>query len=83
NAMNALETEKKRNRSARTAYQKMTLVSELNWEKYRRGLIGYADVLDAEQRRLSAQTQMVESDGALYKNIITYYKAVGGIFAYR
>lgn len=83
NALVAIETEKKRNQSARTAYQKMTAVSELNWDKYRRGLIEYADVLDAEQRRLSAQTQMVESNGSLYQNIVTYYKSIGGDFAAR
>lgn len=77
NALAALETEKSRNLSAKTAYDKTKEVSALNWQKYRQGLIEYADVLDAEQRRLSAQTDMVNSNAALYRNIISYYKAIG------
>lgn len=79
-AMVAIEKEIQRNKSAKMAYDKMNSVSKLNWDKYQRGLIEYSDVLDAEQRRLSAQTQMVNSNCALYQNIVTFYKAIGGIF---
>ncbi|MBO7257432.1 MAG: TolC family protein [Alphaproteobacteria bacterium] len=76
-AINNLQNEFKRNQSARIAYQKMQKVSKLNWQKYKQGLIPYADVLDSEQRKLSAQTNMVNSNAALYRNIISYYKAIG------
>ena len=78
NSINALQNEFKRNQSARIAYQKMQKVSKLNWQKYKQGLIPYADVLDTEQRRLSAQTNMVNSNSALYQGIVGYYKAIGG-----
>lgn len=77
-AINNLQNEFKRNQSARIAYQKMQKVSKLNWQKYKQGLIPYADVLDTEQRRLSAQTNMVNSNSALYQGIVQYYKAIGG-----
>ena len=77
-AINNLQNEFKRNQSARIAYQKMQKVSKLNWQKYKQGLIPYADVLDSEQRRLSAQTNMVNSNSALYQGIAGYYKAIGG-----
>ena len=77
-AINNLQNEFRRNQSARIAYQKMQKVSKLNWQKYKQGLIPYADVLDTEQRRLSAQTNMVNSNAALYQGIVGYYKAIGG-----
>ncbi|MBR5130114.1 MAG: TolC family protein [Alphaproteobacteria bacterium] len=78
NAINKLKNESKRNQFAQKAYDKMTKVSELNWKKYKQGLIPYADVLDAEQRRLLAQTNMVNSNSALYQGIVQYYKSIGG-----
>lgn len=80
NAMIALQKELERNKAAKTAYQKMSTVSKLNWDKYQKGLIDYSDVLDAEQRRLTAQTQMVNSNSALYQDIVTFYKSIGGPF---
>lgn len=80
NAMVALQKELERNKAAKIAYQKMNTVSQLNWDKYKQGLIDYSDVLDAEQRRLTAQTQMVNSNSALYQDIVTFYKSIGGSF---
>lgn len=77
-AINNLQNEFKRNQSAKSAYQKMKQVARLNWQKYKQGLIPYADVLDSEQRKLSAQTNMVNSNAALYQGIVGYYKAIGG-----
>ena len=37
-------------------------------------------MLDAEQRLLNAQNELAASNGAIYQNIIAYYKAVGGGF---
>ena len=78
NAINMLQNEFKRNQSAKSAYQKMKQVARLNWQKYKQGLIPYAYVLDSEQRKLSAQTNMVNSNAALYQGIVGYYKAIGG-----
>ncbi|MBR4926831.1 MAG: TolC family protein [Alphaproteobacteria bacterium] len=81
NALMAIETEKRHNQASKKAYINVKKVSELNWEKYKKGLIGYADVLDSEQRRLSAQTQMVQSNATLYQNIVQYYKSIGGYYS--
>ena len=77
-AIIAIEKEYQINKSATKAYNNMALVSELNWKKYRLGLISYNNVLDSEQRRLSAQTDMVNSNANLYKYLITFYKSIGG-----
>ncbi|MGN0929963.1 MAG: efflux transporter outer membrane subunit [Alphaproteobacteria bacterium] len=78
NAITALKKEFERNNSATMAYQKMTEVSDLMWKKYLMGLVEYTDVLNSEQNRLSAQTNMINSNANLYKDIITFYKAIGG-----
>lgn len=78
NAIVAIDKEYKVNKSASLAYQKMSDVSYLMWKKYLSGLVEYTDVLTAEQNRLEAQTNMVNSNANLYKNIITFYKAIGG-----
>ncbi len=78
NALVNLENEQKRNRSARAAYQNMKEASELTRNRYQNGLIEYTDVLNAEERRLSAQEQMIQSNGQQYQNIVSFYKAIGG-----
>lgn len=78
NAIIAIDKEYKVNKSASLAYQKMSEVSYLMWKKYLSGLVEYTDVLTAEQNRLEVQTNMVNSNANLYKNIITFYKAIGG-----
>ena len=78
NAITALVKEYDRNKSAAMAYQKMSEVSSLMWKKYMMGLVEYSDVLNSEQNRLSAQTNMINSNANLYKDIITFYKAIGG-----
>ena len=77
-ALLALEAEQERNFAAREAYFQMREASDLTRNMYENGLVEYADVLDAEERRLSAQEQMITSNGALYEDIISFYKAIGG-----
>ena len=46
--------------------------------KYREGLIEFSDMLTTEQNLLTAQNNLAASGGTVYRNIITFYKAVGG-----
>lgn len=78
NAIISVDKEYQVNKSAKEAYDNMNIVSELNWEKYKLGLIDYAQVLDSEQRRLDAQTEMIKSNANLYKNLVNFYKSIGG-----
>lgn len=80
NAITSLVKEYDRNKSAAMAYQKMSEVSALMWKKYMMGLVEYNDVLTSEQNRLSAQTNMINSNANLYKDIISFYKAIGGSY---
>ena len=80
NALVSIDKEIKRNIYLTHAYQKMNQAAQLTRDKYQSGLIEYSMVLDAEERRISAQIDMINSNGALYQNITTFYKAIGGEF---
>lgn len=64
------------------AWQKMDKAAQLARDKYKSGLIDYFQVLDSEERRISAQSAVTSSSGQLYQNIINFYKAVGGQFSF-
>ena len=78
NAITSIEKGYEIGQAATAAFENMKKVSELNWQKYKLGLVSYNDVLDAEQRRISAQADMVNANANLYLSIINYYKALGG-----
>lgn len=64
------------------AWTKMDKAAKLARDKYKSGLIDYFQVLDSEERRISAQSAVTSSSGQLYQNIINFYKAVGGQFSF-
>ncbi len=78
NSINAIEKGYQIGLASTKAYENMKLVSELNWKKYKLGLISYNDVLDAEQRKISAQADMVNANANLYLSLINFYKSIGG-----
>ncbi len=64
------------------AWEKMDKAAQLARDKYKSGLIDYSYVLDSEERRINAQSAVTSSNSLLYQNIINFYKAVGGQFAF-
>ncbi len=78
NAMVNVEKEYNRNASARQAVSAQRKVSSLTLGKYKQGLISFSDVLTAQQDLLSSENEMAASNAAIYQNIISFYKAVGG-----
>ena len=80
NAIISLYKEKQHYLLLQETYNHANTVSQLMQNKYKNGLIDYTDVVQAEQNRLQAQIQMIKSSGALYTNLIRFYKAVGGEF---
>ena len=77
NALMALNQEQKRNEFLKTAYDRISHAAELTRAKYKTGLINYSQVLDSEERRLTAQTEWLSSNAMLYQNIMAFYKAIG------
>lgn len=46
--------------------------------RYRSGLTDFGDVLSARQSLYNAQDQLAQSEGALRRNLLSLYKALGG-----
>ena len=80
NAIISLYQENQHYLLLKETYNHANTVAKLMQDKYKNGLIDYTDVLEAEQNRLQAQIQMIKSAGALYTNLIRFYKAIGGEF---
>ena len=51
---------------------------EIARTRYEGGLVTLSDVLQAQQRRLSLEEQMIETRGALARDTVALAKALGG-----
>jgi len=51
---------------------------ELSQDRYKAGLVGFSNVLDAQRSLLSFQDQLAQSDGTATSNLVRLYKALGG-----
>lgn len=53
---------------------------ELSFDQYRRGLVDYATVLQAQLRAFNAETTLIGLQNQLIQNRIALYQAIGGDF---
>ncbi len=83
NAMVKIQNEYNRNDSTRRAVKSQEEVSELTLAKYRQGLVDFNDILIAQQNLLQSQNDLAASNAAIYQDIISFYKAVGGGYSPR
>ena len=51
---------------------------EIARTRYRGGLVTFSDVLQAQQRRLSLEKQVIQTRGALARDTVALAKALGG-----
>lgn len=77
-SMSAIDNEYKKNLADDKAVENMQKVMSYTLAKYKQGLIEFSDLLTTEQDLLKAQNTLIASNGAIYQNIIAYYKAIGG-----
>ncbi len=77
-AMKNLEEECERNLLAQKNQSAQSKILELSLVKYKNGLIEFSDVLTAEQNKLKAEQEYIESLSNWYINIISFNKALGG-----
>ena len=47
-------------------------------DRYKRGLVDYLTVLDAQQVRVNAELQMIEVEYEIYSNHVSLCRALGG-----
>ncbi len=78
NSIIAIQQELKTNQSQRNAVYSMQKVLKSMREKYDNGLIEFSSLLQTQQNLLKSQTDLANSSGNIFKNIVAYYKATGG-----
>lgn len=78
NAYTGIAKEYEKNQASRNAVLAQKQVLDLTLERYKEGLVDFNNVLTAEQNLLASQNSFVDSNGAIYQSIITFYKSVGG-----
>lgn len=78
NAITSTQKEYAANKARQAAVYRMRKAFTAMREKYQNGLIEFSDLLKTEQDLLQAETDLAASNGAIYQNIIAFYKATGG-----
>lgn len=78
NAISSVENEYRKNMALRNATVDMKKALDALRIKYREGLIEFGDLLNSEQNLLATESNLIKSNGQIYENIISFYKAVGG-----
>ncbi len=78
NSITSLQNEYKRNQASAQAETAQTKVAKLVWRQYQEGLTDFSNVLTAQQNLIDAQNQSISSNAAIYQNIISFYKSIGG-----
>jgi outer membrane protein TolC len=76
--LRAYAEEQNRRAALKQASQAAQKAASLADEKYRAGLIGFYDVLDAQRSLRSFEDQLAQSEGLVTANLISLYKALGG-----
>lgn len=77
NALTAYEAEQKRNLSLKAQVAADQRSWQLAQDQYRHGLQSFLQVLDAERRLLSSQTQLADSTAVISDNLVRLYNALG------
>jgi len=77
-ALGNVDGDKRRLAELEQAQATAARAEEIANTRYRGGLVTLADALQAQQRRLSLEEQMIETRGALARDTVALVKALGG-----
>jgi len=77
NAVQWVVREYEKNKHQQRAFANMKTAVSATQEKYRNGLVEFSEVLEMQQKLLTAQNELVVSNGAIYAKIAAFYKAIG------
>lgn len=78
NALMAFLREQNRRDALGKAVEAARQAEFLARDRYKHGLVGFNDVLDAQRSLLSFQDELAVSEGAVTADLISLYKALGG-----
>jgi len=77
-ALMAYGQEQQRSETLKAAVRAAKAAVAVSKDKYRNGLTGFNDVLDAQRSLLSFQEELAISEGTVSTNLVRLYKALGG-----
>ena len=77
-ALSANAQELTRNERLKAGLRAARETLEISRNKYERGLVGFGEVLRAEQAVNSAASECTESDGQKVRNLVMLFKSLGG-----
>jgi outer membrane protein TolC len=77
-ALTRLHADRKRVAHLRIAQRNAQEALDVTLVRYKHGLIGYIDVLEARQTLLSTRDGLAQADAANAQDVVSLYKALGG-----
>ena len=80
NALMKEELLRVREDSLRTAYEEAVATEELTQRQYTNGTTNIFNLINAQQRRIAAESQFIQSQSERLSNRISLYMALGGTF---
>jgi NodT family efflux transporter outer membrane factor (OMF) lipoprotein len=77
-ALSAVDGDRRRAARLDASLGSARRAEEIARARYRGGLVTYSDVLQAQATRISLEDQVIETNGALSRDTVALYKALGG-----
>jgi outer membrane protein, multidrug efflux system len=77
-ALTQIDNEERTSANLEQALATATRAEDIARSRYRGGLVTYSDVLQAQASRISLQSQLIESRGAIARDTVALFKALGG-----
>lgn len=77
-ALSAVDNDRRQEASLGQALGNAARAEDIARTRYRGGLVSYSDVLQAQANRIALEKQVVETKGALARDTVALYKALGG-----
>ena len=77
-ALSAVDGDRRRAASLEDSLGSARRAEDIARARYRGGLVTYSDVLQAQASRISLESQVIETKGALSRDTVALYKALGG-----
>lgn len=77
-ALSNIDNDRRQIASLDAAHRAAERAENIAGTRYRGGLVTYSDVLQAEASRISLETQLIQARGALSRDTVALFKALGG-----
>jgi len=77
-ALSNIDNDRRRIAGLQSAHNGAARAEDIARSRYRGGLVAYSDALQAQASRISLENQLIEARGALARDTVALFKALGG-----